>query len=120
MQSLAAMGDRPTSAEVHEMLQRTLADAHGAASATAAAASSAAVRPLQQQLDQMCGEVGALRGQLQLAQQQLEQLKEQQVRRVDFTSSCKWQLWQTRAVTVTAMALACINVNEHMSFTALV
>jgi hypothetical protein len=83
------MGDRPTSAEVHEMLQRVLTDAHGAASATAAAASRAAVQPLQQQLEAMGGEVDAAKVQLQVAMQELNNLKEQQVIQslVDVSSS---------------------------------
>jgi hypothetical protein len=58
------MDDRPTNAEVHEMLQRVLTDAHGAAGATAAAASRAAVQPLQQQLDELDAELQAAKGQL--------------------------------------------------------
>jgi hypothetical protein len=74
------MDDRPTREEVHEMLQRSLADAHGAASTTAAAASSAAVRPLQQQLEGLVGDVEAVKRQLQATQQELEYVKEQQVK----------------------------------------
>ncbi|WIA34695.1 hypothetical protein OEZ86_013008 [Tetradesmus obliquus] len=76
--SLAVMDDRPTSEEVHEMLQRTLADAHGAASATAAAASSAAVRPLQQQLEGLSEALDKAKGQLQATQRELECVKEEQ------------------------------------------
>lgn len=74
------MDDRPTQSQVFEMLQQALADAHGAASATATATSKAAVQPLLSQLDDVAADLQAAKLQLQAAQQELDGLKDWQVR----------------------------------------
>lgn len=82
LQSLtSAIEDRPSRAQIHHMMQQSLADAQQSATAAAVTAGQAAMAPLQQQMQEAWMELESAKGQLTVAQHELSKFREWQVGR---------------------------------------